>query len=145
MPDTRGTEQETKANQAELFRLAERDYGLTIAALATETGIPEKTLASYNLSNIFARAKMPLWVFVELCKVIPDDATSIMVRPAHKCVLTLLPQDDDLDKLTAEAVAFAADKLEREADGVVCHIDRAALAERARRLAVKSAAVGRAA
>ena len=145
MSDTRGTEQETKANQAELFRLAERDYGLTIAALATETSIPEKTLASYNHSNIFARAKMPLWVFIRLCKVIPDDVTSIMVEPAGKCILSLLPQDDDLDRLTAEAVEFAADKLRREADGVVCHIDRAALAERARRLAVKSAAVGRAA
>lgn len=33
----------------------------------------------------------------------------------------------------------------READGNICHIDRKALAERARRLAVKSAAVGRAA
>lgn len=145
MPDTRGTEQETKANQGELFRLAERDYGLTIAALATETGISESALKSYAQSNIFARAKMPLWVFAELCKVIPDDVTSIMLRPADKCVLTLLPQDDDLDKLTAEAVEFAADKLRREADGTVCHIDRAALAERARRLTVKAAAVGRAA
>ena len=88
---------------------------------------------------------MPLWVFIRLCKVIPDDVTSIMVEPAGKCILSLLPQDDDLDRLTAEAVEFAADKLRREADGVVCHIDRAALAERARRLAVKSAAVGRAA
>lgn len=145
MPDTRGTEQETKANQAELFRLAERDYGLTIAALATETGISESALKSYAQSNIFARAKMPLWVFVELCKVIPEDVTSIMVAPASKCILPIIPDDSDLDKLTAEAVAFAADKLQREADGVVCHIDRKALAERARRLAVKSAAVGRAA
>jgi hypothetical protein len=145
MTDTRGTEQETKARQAELFRLAERDYGLTLSALATETGLSETSLKSYALSNIFARAKMPLWVFVRLCKVIPEDVTSIMVEPADKCILPLLPQDDDLDKLTAEAVEFAADKLRREADGVICHIDRKALAERARRLAVKSAAVGRAA
>lgn len=145
MTDTRGTEQETKAAQAELFRLAERDYGLSIATLAKETGLSESALKSYNHSNIFARAKMPLWVFVQLCKVIPADVASVMLTPADKCVLPLLPDDDDLDKLTAEAVAFAADKLQREADGVVCHIDRKALAERARRLAVKSAAVGRAA
>jgi hypothetical protein len=145
MTGTQGTEQETLAAQAEMFRVAERDYGLTIAALAKETGIPESTLKSYNSSNIFARAKMPLWVFVQLCTVIPDDVLSVALEPAGKCVLPLLPDDNDLDKLAAEAAGLVADKLAREADGNICHIDRAALAERARRLAVKSAAVGRAA
>lgn len=106
MPDTRGTEQETKANQAELFRLAERDYGLTIAALATETGIPEKTLTSYNHSNIFARAKMPLWVFIRLCAVIPDDVTSVMVEPVGK-VIRSTGGGDDLDALATEAGDYA--------------------------------------
>jgi hypothetical protein len=106
MHDTRGTEQETKARQGELFRLAERDYGLTISALAVETGIPEKTLASYNHSNIFARAKMPLWVFVRLCGVIPDDVTSIMVEPAGKCIKST-GTEPDLDELATEAGDYA--------------------------------------
>lgn len=143
MSSTRGTEQETKAAQAEMFRLAERDYGLTLTTIEKEAGFEPGKLKPYNHSNIFARAKMPLWIFVRLCRVLPDDVLSLCVQPAGKCILPLLPDDSDLDKLTAEAVEFAADKLRREADGVVCHIDRAALAERARRLAVTSAAVGR--
>lgn len=106
MHETRGTEQETKARQGELFRLAERDYGLTVSALATETRIPEKTLASYNHSNIFARAKMPLWVFVRLCAVIPNDVTSVMLEPVGKRVASL-EGADDLDSLATEAGDFA--------------------------------------
>lgn len=106
MTDTRGTEQETKAAQAEMFRLAERDYGLSIATLAKETGLSEGALKSYNHSNIFARAKMPLWVFVQLCKVIPDDVTSVLVEGAGKAIVSL-DNGGDLDALATEAGDYA--------------------------------------
>jgi hypothetical protein len=104
MTDTRGTEQETKARQGELFRLAERDYGLTLDALATETGL--SALKTYNHSNIFARAKMPLWVFIRLCAVIPDDVSSVMLEPVGKRVASV-DGGDDLDALAVEAGDYA--------------------------------------
>jgi hypothetical protein len=106
MTDTRGTEQETKARQGELFRLAERDYGLTLDALATETGIGLSALKTYNHSNIFARAKMPLWVFIRLCAVIPDDVSSVMLEPVGKRVASM-DGGDDLDALAVEAGDYA--------------------------------------
>ena len=122
--DGDGTDRETLARQAEMFRLAERDHGLNLAAIALETHIDKRTLQTYNNSNIFARAKMPLWVFVELCKVIPDDCTSIMLEPASKHVGSNVSDDGDL-----------------EADGKVTPIEKRKLKDRARRVAARAQAV----
>jgi hypothetical protein len=134
MADREGTNSEVLAAQAEMFRLAERDHKLTLKAISTETGIELTTLKSWCRSNIFARARIGLPDFVVLCKVIPDDCTSLVLEPAGKHVATSDCEDGDFNELTTEAVGFAADKLAREADGVICHIDEAKLKERARRL-----------
>lgn len=141
MADGRGTEQETLAAQSEMFRLAERDHGLTITALATETGINKSTLATYNHSNIFQRAKMPLPVFVALCRVIPDDCTSIVLAGIGKHVGTNEGGDGCLDALGREAAGYVAEKLDAEADGVVTPIERRRLRDRARRVAARAQAV----
>jgi hypothetical protein len=106
MTDARGTEQETKAAQAELFRFAERDYGLTLATIEKEAKLGKGTLKPYNHSNIFARAKMPLWVFVRLCTVLPDELTIPCVEGAGKRI-TSIAGADDLDALATEAGDFA--------------------------------------
>lgn len=124
-----------------MFRLAERDHGLTLTVLAMETGIDRKVLATYNNSNIFARAKMPLWVFVTLCRVIPDEVTSIMLDTAGKHVGSNEPDDADLDALTAEASGLVTDVLEAKRDGKVTHIERRRIKDRARRVASKAQAV----
>ena len=102
MADAAGTEQETKAAQADLFRIAERDHGLTITALARETGLSEAALRSYNAPNIFARAKMPLWVFVRLAAVIPDDVMSIVFEPVGKCLTSCETPDGDAHALARD-------------------------------------------
>ena len=135
LPDNSGTDRETLAAQAEMFRLAERDHGLTLAVLAMETGIPKRTLATYCNSNPFARAKLPLPVFVALCGVIPDACTSVVFASAGKFIGTAEPSDGDVDALGREAAGYVAEKLEAEADGIVTHIERRKLADRARRIA----------
>jgi hypothetical protein len=140
MPHCPRTKQDVEGRVADMFRLAERDYDLDIPRLALLTGLDRGSLNNYRNGTA-----IPLHAFVQLARHIPDELLSLCLAPADKCVLPIMPDDADLDKLTAEAVDFAADKLRREADGVVCHIDRKALAERARRLAVSSMAVGRAA
>lgn len=144
MPDMRGTDGETLAAQAEMFRLADHEHGLTLATLARETGVSLDTLKSYNRSNIFARAKMPLPVFVKLLRVIPDDCTSIITGIAGKLVTSVEPEDGDLDALGREAAGFVSEKLDAEADGKVDHIEKARLKRRAQRIAAVGQRVARA-
>lgn len=135
MPDNSRTDQETLAKQRELFRLADHRHGLSLEVLASETGVSLTTLKSYNNSNIFARAKMPLAVFVKLCRVIPDDCTSIVLADAGKHVGSNEGGDGDLDALGREASHFVSEKLDAEADGVVTHIEKSKLKDRAQRVA----------
>jgi hypothetical protein len=139
--DRDGTYREVLAAQAEMFRLAERDYGLTLRAIASETGISVTTLKGFTNSNPFARSRIGLPDFVILCRVLPDELTSLCFEPAAKHVGTNEAGEGDFDSLTVESAGFAADKLAREADGVLCHIDRAALKDRARRISAKARAV----
>lgn len=135
MRDEHGTDRETLAGQAEMFRLAEQRYGLSLTVLASETGYKRDTLKTYCCSNIFARAKMPLPVFVNLCHVIPDDCTSVVMSSAGKHIGSNEGDDGDLDALGREASHFVAEKLDAEADGVVTHIEKRKLKDRAQRVA----------
>lgn len=135
MANRDGTNGEVLAAQADMFRVAERDHGLTLKAIASETGIKLTTLQAWCASNIFARARIGLPDFVTLCTVLPDDCTSLVLEPAGKHVGSNESGEGDLDALTREATGFAAEKLEREADGKICHLDKAKLKERARRVA----------
>lgn len=138
MTDATRTEQETKASQAEMFRLAEAEHKLSVATLSRETGI---NLKPYALDNIFARAKMPLWVFVALCRVLPDDLTSLMLDPAGKHVGSNEPSEGDLDALTTEASGLVTEVLEAKSDGRVTHIEQRRIKDRARRVASKARSV----
>ena len=141
MSDRDGTNREILAAQQEMFRLADAEYGLTLRAIASETGIPLTTLKTWTNSNIFARAKISLPDFVTLCRVLPDDLTSLCLEPANKHVGTNETSDGDFDALGREAAGFVADKLDAEADGVVTHIEKKRLKDRARRVASRARAV----
>lgn len=141
MRDRNGTNSETLAAQADMFRLAERDYGLTLRAIATETGIPLTTLQSWTRSNIFARARISLPDFVTLCTVIPDELTSLCLAPSGKHVGSDEPTDGDLDALGREAAGFVHDKLDAEEDGIITPIEKGRLKDRARRVAARARAV----
>ena len=143
MPDHTRTEQETLAAQAEMFRLADSEHGLSMSVLARETGVSLETLKSYNRSNIFARAKMPLPVFVKLLRVIPDDCTSVITSIANKVITSSESDDGDFDALGREAAGFVSEMLDAEADGKIDHIETARLKRRAARMAPLTQKVAR--
>ena len=116
--------------QADMFRLAKRDYALSYKRLSLLSGIPDTTIESWAKG-----VSMPVSGLVKLLPHVPDELTSLLLEPAGKHVGTNETDDGDLDALGREAAGFVAEKLDREADGTVCHIDKAALKSRARRVA----------
>lgn len=118
------------AAQERMFRLADRDYGLTRKAICLETGISIGTLTSWTRG-----VQMPLAAFVRLSKVIPDELTSLCLEAADKFVGTNSPGDGDLDALGRECASFVSEKLEAEADNVVTPIEDRKLRNRSRRVA----------
>jgi len=115
------------ALQRELFRLAEDEHGLSIAVLARTRGIAKSTIKGWREG-----AAMPAWALGELA--LPDDLLSLVLDPYRKHVGTNVDDDGDLDALGREAATFTAEYVEAKSDGVVTHIERAKLKDRARRL-----------
>jgi hypothetical protein len=71
------------AAQTRIFRLAERDYGLSLKAISVESGIPYNTIRSYNGHN-GAPVAMPLTALLKLVGVIPDDLLSHLLDPVDR-------------------------------------------------------------
>lgn len=129
--------QDVIARQETVLRLAERDHGLTLPLLAAETGIPAPTLNSYKHGTA-----MPLHNAVKLARVLPDHLVSLWFETTGKMVVETEGEEGSLlGELLAAATSYAADHAERIADGVICHRDRAALNEHARKLASIAARV----
>jgi len=125
------------ALQAEMFRLAEHEHGLSLAVLARTRPIPYSTLKGWKDG-----AAMPAWALGELR--LPDDVASIVLTPFSKHVGTDEPGTGGLEDLACEAAAFTSEYVEAKADGIVTPIENARLKNRARRLTPKARAVARA-
>lgn len=70
--------------QERMFRLAERDHGLSIAALSLETGIPRNTLAGWKNG-----ATMPAWALGALGRAgVPNHLLSLTLHPFHRHIGT---------------------------------------------------------
>lgn len=91
--------QAVEAGQLAMFRLAERDHGLSLKILALDTGIPFGTLRSYAQG-----ATMPVTALVKLSKVIPNELTSLMLDPGGKVLADAEPEETDIDDLARAAV-----------------------------------------
>lgn len=133
MPNSDGASQHMADLQERMLRLAGRDYGLSLKVLSAETRIPERTLRNY-----MAGAMMPVHVFRELCRVIPDELTSLLM-PTGKHVGTDEPGDGDETALAREAAGYSAEYLNStdpasEAGPALSPRERANLKDRARRL-----------
>lgn len=117
--------------QADLFRLAKRDYGLSLEVIAANSPLKLGTLKGWQ-----AGAAMPAWAIGALGTAgVPDHLLSMLLEPFGKHVGTDESDDGDLDALGREGAHFLAEKADAEADGVVTHIERAGLKNRARRIA----------
>ena len=96
------------ALQADMFRLAERDYGLTLPKLGALTGICPSTLKGWR-----SGAAMPAWGLFALGDAgVPDSLLSLVGGPYGKHVGSDEPGDGDLDTagLDAGDVAHAIAK-----------------------------------
>ena len=117
--------------QREMFRLAQKEVGLSIPVIAKRSPLKESTLKGWRDG-----AAMPAWAIGALgCAGVPDHLLSLITEPFGKHIGTDECGDGDLDALGRESAHYLADKADAEADGVVTHIERAKLKESASRMA----------
>ncbi len=79
--------------QSRVFRLAERDYGLTFKALSLESGIPYNSIRNYA----HGETVMSLTALLKLAGVIPDVLLSQLFDPVGKVLVDAEPDDGDHD------------------------------------------------
>lgn len=117
--------------QRELFRLAEKECGLSIAVIAKRSPLKTGTLKGWRDG-----AAMPAWAIGALGTAgVPDHLLSLVLDPFGKHVRNNETDDGDLETLGREGAHYLADKADAEADGVVTPIEKSKLKERARRIA----------
>lgn len=127
------------ARQERMLRLAERDYGLTPAVIKAELGIEPGTLRTWKRDTM-----MPLAAFVRLCRIIPDELTSLVVEPAGKHIGSDEPADGCLETLDCEASGIVHEIAKAKRDKVVTPQERATIADMTRRMMPTARMVARA-
>jgi hypothetical protein len=93
--------------QERVFRLAARDYGLTLKAISLDSNIPYETLRSYA-GHKNDQAVLPVSAVNKLIGVIPDDLLSHLFEPGNR-QLVVSDDDNELDALGEHADAVAAE------------------------------------
>lgn len=93
------------SNQAEMFRLVERDHGLSLKLLCLKTGIPKTTLEGWRNGTV-----MPAWALFKLGKDggVPDELLSLIGEPFERHVRTDEDGEGDLDTAAIDASEAAA-------------------------------------
>lgn len=81
MPHCSRTKEDVAGRVADMFRLAERDYDLTIKRLSLLTEMSPDTLNTYRNGTA-----IPLHAFVQLARYIPDELLTMCVEPAGKFI-----------------------------------------------------------
>jgi hypothetical protein len=89
--------------QADLFRLAERDHGISLSLLARRTEIPVQTLRTWSKGTV-----MPAWALFKLGQEggIPDELLSLLGEPFKRAVST---DDENAEGAIDDAAEAAMD------------------------------------
>ena len=82
-----------KAEQARVFRLAQRDHGLTLKAISLDAGIGYTTVQSYAKGE----AVMSIASLFKLVGVVPDELLSLLLPDGRQIVQA--PEEIDHDEL----------------------------------------------
>ena len=135
MADLSAIARNSVALQREMFRLAEKEHGLSIAVLARTRNLSVSTLKGWRDG-----AAMPAWALGELG--LPDDLTSLVLQPYGRAVVTITEDGEeatDFDNLGLQALGLAGEVAKaRSPDspgGVsIVHSEIAAIRDRARPL-----------
>lgn len=137
MRDKPDYERHFVAVQADVFRLAERDYGLTRKRLAALSGVSITTI------DTWARGESAMGgpALVHMMRYIPNDLMGLLTEWGGKFVGDLESPDGDLDALGRGAASFTVDYVNAKSDGVVTPMERAHLADKARGMAAMCRAV----
>lgn len=128
--------------QERMFRLAERDYDLSLPILAAESGIPLNTLRGWK-----GGATMPAWALGALGEAgVPDYLLSLVLRPYDRVVEHEKAGEGALHEAATEAIGFGHEFLEctrpdSENGPDLSPRERARLSERALRAGHKLRAV----
>src|SRR5690349_10894323 len=98
----------TLATQRRVFRLANRDHGLTLKMISIDSGIPYNTIRSYAGNNA-EQSVMSLPNFIKLCGIIPDELLSQLLDPADRH----LEKDEDDEDAEFDDLGDAGDNVAR--------------------------------
>jgi hypothetical protein len=132
--------QAVEAGQLAMFRLAERDHGLSLKIIQLDTGIPYGTLRSY-----VSGTAMPVSALLKLAKVIPAHLINLMLDPGGKALTDAEPDEADLDDAVIAglelAIKWAKARHPRSSSGIA--IDHTERPDIERAVAAATAAVGR--
>jgi hypothetical protein len=94
--------------QQDIFRLAQRDYGLCLKAISDKSNIPYNTIRSYAGSGC-ATAAMPVPAMLKLADVIPDELLSRLTKIVGRCLIET-PKDMDFDEVSDACRDFISAK-----------------------------------
>jgi hypothetical protein len=117
-----------------MFRLAERDHGLSLRALHLETQIPISTLRDWK-----AGAAMPAWALFRL--PIPIELKSLIGEPYGQHIGYDETPDGDLAQLECDASGVVHEIAKAKRDGVITPRERASIADAVRRMVPVARAV----
>lgn len=93
--------------QERMFRLAERDCGLSLKRISLDSGIPYDTVRSYA-GHKGHTAMMPLVALNKLVGVIPDALLSLLTEPVERHLAANGEDEGDHDTLAGNCIDFAS-------------------------------------
>lgn len=91
--------------QQRIFRLAERDHGLSLKAISIDSGIPYNSVRGYAAGHTV----LPVPAMLKLVDVIPDDLLSHLFHPVSRHIVPVAGIDGDLDELGDKADDLATE------------------------------------
>lgn len=97
------------AQQSEMFRIADSDYGRSLTDLRRATGIGGES--NSTLKGWVNGSAMPAWALGELCEKggLPDHLASLVLEPFQRFVGTPDESEGDLDALATMCSDFLAE------------------------------------
>jgi hypothetical protein len=98
----------TLTAQRRIFRLAQRDHGLTLKAISIDSGIPYNTIRCYAGNN-GEQSVMSVPALIKLIGIIPDELLSQLLAPADRH----LESDDEDEDTEFDDLADHGDNLAR--------------------------------
>jgi hypothetical protein len=138
MPHCTRTKEDVAGRVADMFRLAERDHGLTLKRLSLLSSMSYDTLNEYRKG-----AAIPLHAFVQIAPHMPDELLTLCLEPADKAVVSGGITDGALDELAEEAADYLAEYTHARSPSSpggaqIIPMERAKLSEKARKVGAKA-------